>query len=365
MLDKPAYSYRLLILLLCCFSLGGAIFIPTSAQDQTVPVKGCGGRIVGSCRQDECRCTEWWVDYYGADGKVWGAESAKTLEALKRKIESSQKFDRSWARWTGEPVERDKFNHQHPSQPICVTECVYESSRSRESEQRGRIEQEADDILGRVVAEWGRVSLALVNAERRGRPYASVGLVLSDYANTLRDVIRKQKELREKLQSSMSNFGTTLFQLDGLLADLKQADSRVRTTFDRLPTDARALLAGGKPEPTGGNWMSQRIPDFDGRTVQQNIRIDKQQIVVSYRGEQGAIKTYTFAPSDLSSSGLTVQRAESGRWVVIVSTLGRRITQTDSGLMGGGGSEFRSRVILYFNTESEARDAANAISAGS
>lgn len=121
------------------------------AQQETYPMQGCGNRTAGACRPDECQCEEWWVDFYTRAGKVWGADSAKTLAALPRKIEKSQKFDESYARFFNTTVESDPYNHSRPGTPICKVKCQYEPSaqtqrRHRDRRERDRIEQEADGL---------------------------------------------------------------------------------------------------------------------------------------------------------------------------------------------------------------------------
>jgi hypothetical protein len=354
------------------FFLFGAILfsIPYNVFSQTngnqFPVKDCRGHSSGTCRQGECVCKEWHIALYTAEGKEWGLIIGKTQEVVQQKLKSGQQFDVAWAKFTGKSIGEDKFNHQRPGKPTCVVDCPQPSpsSTSPLEEQRWtEVENFANEIQNKMLKEIIRVTATLANLERQGvNPYKGIGLALKDYANTLRDVVEKQKELKTKLESTFNSLTDTFYEIERMQRSVADANNRLERAYGLLSNNAKNLLETGTlSRPTSG-WDTQRIRDFDNSITIQIIKLTDRNIFVTQQGESNSGKTtYVLSSSDIIPESIQVKSTSApDRYILLVMTNGRKITK-QSDWINSPITDNVSKLTLYFATEEAARAAAEAL----
>lgn len=337
-------------------------------SDDKFPVKDCRGRSAGICLKGECTCDEWQIQLLKKDGREWGLITGKTLESVQRQLKKNQDFDRQYARFFNESVDDSLLNYQRPSEPICRVSCPTGSTRHSLSDGKGRRRDEIsdfiDDLQDKVIKETARVTLTLANIERKGaNPFKSVGFVLRDYTNTLRDVLKRQKELRAKLASISEVGTTTISDIEAIYRDSQAVENRFNQANNQLPENARKLLETGEMPSVGGAWNEQRIRDFDNSVTRQTIEFNQNRITVSLKSEAGAKSsvTYSLLATDIVPQSISVQSTDvPDHWMVTFNTNGRKIVKRTNRETNSL-SDNVSKMSLFFSSEEAARAAEEAL----
>jgi hypothetical protein len=229
---------------------------------------------------------------------------------------------------------------------------------------KDRITEFADELQDMMLKEIGRVTKVLARIERKGaNPFKGVGLVTSEYANTLRDIFKRQKELRAKLTSIADTMTPTMANIVLIYRDLQTAEINARQAHERLPDNVRQLLETGEMPTVGGTWNDQRVRDFDNSITVQTVALNQNQITVSLKSTSDSASkvTYSLDRSDIAPQSIAVQSTNAAdRWMVTFNTNGRRITkQTERET--GPLTDYVSQMALFFSSEEAARAAAKAL----
>ena len=370
--NRIAGERRIVRLVFCCAFAFLALCLPKAAfaqgDEDKFPVTDCRGQSAGICLKGECTCDEWQIKLYKKDGKDWGLITGKTLESVQRQLKKNQDFDVSYARFFNGAVDDWPMNYQRPGKPTCKVACDsgggQTSARDDDADRKDEIEQAADDLQQKMIDEIKRVTKALYKVEKKvGNPYRAVGFVLKDYANTLKGVFKKQKELRAKLAETTATMNATMSDIDSVYREMQAADAGAQNALNNLPNNARGVLENGDVAETGGAWNKQRVRDFDNSITLQTVDFNQNQITVTLTSESNASSrvTYNLRASDVLADTISVQATDAAdRWMVTLRTNGRTITkrtERDTGAL----TDNVSKMTLFFSNEAAARAAADAL----
>jgi hypothetical protein len=235
-------------------------------------------------------------------------------------------------------------------------------------ERNDAISEVLDGLEEKAAKEMLRITTTLANVERKraqGNAFAGVGVTLKEYADTLRDVVKRQRDLRNMLMRTtdvaMDSIGS---QIESLYADVQADDSKLQRAYGQLPEDVRKLLETGEQPAAGGSWQSHRVRDFANGITLQSVRVEGGRIEVSSRSEtepDGATVTESLATADVIPQSIVVQSTDAGRWIVMVATNGRMITKRTPMPSGEVVTDHVSKLTLFFSDEATARAAADAL----
>jgi hypothetical protein len=346
------------------------VLLPASVYAQTdddkFDMKDCRGRAAGICIKGACACEEWQIPVFNKAGREWGLITGKTLESVQRQLKKNQDFDVSYARFFNIAVDDPVLNYQRPGKPICRVSCETNSSRrnSADRDKKDEIAKAADDLQQKTIDEIKRVMKALYRVEKKvGNPYRAVGFVLKDYTNALKDVWKRQKELRAKLSGASATMDTTMSDLDAFLSEVQALEASAQNAYHNLPDDARDLLENGEKAEAGGAWNSQRVRDFDNSITLQTVAFDQDRITVTLTPESqtNSRVTYNLRAADVLADTVSVQPTDApDRWMVTLRTSVRTITkrtERDSDAL----TDNVSKMSLFFSNEAAAQAAAEAL----
>lgn len=340
--------------------------VSAQTDDDKFPITDCHGGSAGICLKGECTCDEWQIRLFKKDGKEWGLIIGKTLDSVQRQLKKNQDFDVQYARFFNIAVDDPVLNYQRPGKPTCKVSCGSNPSRtiSSDRDRKDEIAEAADDLQRKMIDEIRRVSKALERVEKKvGNPYRAVGFVLKDYTNTLKDVFKKQKELRAKLAETSVTMNATMSDLESLYNEMQISDGNAQSAYQKLPNNARSFLENDEKPEVGGAWNSQRIRDFDNSVTLQTVDFNQSQITVTVTSETNTSSrvTYNLRAGDVLPDTISVEPTDAAdRWMVTFRTSGRTITkrtERDTGAL----MDNVSKMTLFFSNEGAARAAADAL----
>ncbi len=208
-------------------------------------VIGCAKEPRGECAGDECNCSKWIIEWRDPSGRVWGVSEAKTLQKLVESRDRDLAFERAYASFFHVAFDQKFAN---PSQPIC------DGCRPSAPSGATRSGVAAIQTAASLYDEWTRKAaegmLSLTNvifgrqATYLNSPYRNAGTVLRDYANAVRLVNMNLKHLRQDMSFTERQLGRLTGNLQGSMAELRQATDVMTTAYANLPSDVRNALEG-------------------------------------------------------------------------------------------------------------------------
>lgn len=168
-------------------------------------------------------------------------------------LKKSQDFDQRWAKFSGQPVGADSFNHQHPGPPTCVQECSANNPFARDPadlENARLADQLANGLTNSLTQEFSRIASTYGRSDlQTGNPFRASGQVMNDYVNALRMARDSVLKLRSLLyRTDLIGLGLAA-DIERAMRDARGADSRIQTAYSALPVAVREAMAGRVPTP--------------------------------------------------------------------------------------------------------------------
>jgi hypothetical protein len=163
---------------------------------------------------NEIRVVEWQVRLYKMGAPTsgdsnWGLITAKTADAVMRKLKDSQDFELRYNRWAGNGNVPDKvLTHFNPLGPIARIERAPSPSETKKDSQRlvpkamwDKYKGIADRVNG-LREGYSKIKDIVTNAPKDANPFERVGNTFREYTDNLTDAFEKLAQLREKIEGA-------------------------------------------------------------------------------------------------------------------------------------------------------------------